>query len=451
MENYEYSSEELAAIKTLFESCDTEKRGKILINQLPGLLAKLKKNQAEITRITEAASKVADENDGKLRFKEILSILEKQEISVHVPFEGSDPKVIEFLRILEEYRVKCEEEGNYMEAGRAHKQLGVLRKQEEKRQQKVVKARQISERQDVQLGHNMQFNEFNNAWDKYMEEYDNMAQMYIQQMTERHAIVLLDFQKSLRQELASKPPKWSRELLEQRRKQHIYARNKNYAEAQKLKKVCDKCEDKERRDLEQEQAIVFAKREVKFRKQQQTELQALLKRIECRRKEHIKQRNLDSKRLLQRNKNVQSVLESKQNIESQRVFETIKKTLQNNSAISFSESKLLNQSGPSNPQATGTGTNNSNSVSQFKSSVLPSVDANGNDNYLNSSYFDDSIEKRQYPIRESGEDREGEGEDREGGEDQVYAEQNDATFPDFINDLGPRLGGLSEDEDEQYD
>jgi hypothetical protein len=44
---------------------------------------------------------------------------------VDIPFEGPDPKVVEFLRILEEYRVKCEEEGNYLEAGRAHKQLGV--------------------------------------------------------------------------------------------------------------------------------------------------------------------------------------------------------------------------------------------------------------------------------------------------------------------------------------
>ena len=68
-----------------------------------------------------------------------------------------------------EYRLKCEEESNYLEAGRAHKQLGILRKQEEKRQQKAVRARQISERQDVQLAHNMQFSDFNGAWDSYME------------------------------------------------------------------------------------------------------------------------------------------------------------------------------------------------------------------------------------------------------------------------------------------
>lgn len=56
-----------------------------------------------------------------------------------------------------------------------------------------------------------------------------------------------------------------------------------------------------------------------------SELQALLKRIDARRKEHIKQRNLDSKRLLQRNRNVQTVLESKQNVEGLKLTEEIKK------------------------------------------------------------------------------------------------------------------------------
>lgn len=48
--------------------------------------------------------------------------------------EGADPKVLEFLRILDEYRQKCEEEGNYMEAERATRQLETLRKQVRARQ-----------------------------------------------------------------------------------------------------------------------------------------------------------------------------------------------------------------------------------------------------------------------------------------------------------------------------
>lgn len=329
MENFQsnsYSEDELKVMRQMFMSFDAERAGLIHINQLPLVLAKLGKTEEEQVAIVEKASTTAYENDkqGMVSFEEFAILLEEFEDAPKAPTEGPDQKVMEFLRILEEYRVKCEEEGNYLEAGRANKQLDVLRKQEEARQQKAVLARQLSERQDVQLAHNMQFSDFNAAWDKYMEEYDSMAQMYIQQMTERHALVLLEYQKQLRQELAGKPPKWSKELLEYRRKQHILARNKEYAEAEKLKKTSDKVEEKERKMMEREQAVVFARREAKYRQQQQAELSALLKRIEVRRREHIKQRNLDSKRLLQRNRNVQSVLETKQAEEARKLFKEIK-------------------------------------------------------------------------------------------------------------------------------
>jgi hypothetical protein len=51
--------------------------------------------------------------------------------------------------------------------------------QEEKRQSKAIRARQLSEKQDVQIAHNMQFAEFNASWDKYMQEYDQMAQVLV--------------------------------------------------------------------------------------------------------------------------------------------------------------------------------------------------------------------------------------------------------------------------------
>ena len=71
----------------------------------------------------------------------------------------------------------------------------------------------------------------------------------------------------------------------------------------------------------------FSRKDGQFRNQQQAELQALLKRIDARRKEPLKQRTLDSKRLLQRNRNVQAVLESKQAAESSATFMEIRKNL----------------------------------------------------------------------------------------------------------------------------
>lgn len=378
-----------------------------------------------------------------------------------MPFEGADPKVLEFLQILEEYRVKCEDEGNYLEAARAHRQLGILRKQEEKRQQKAIQARQISEKQDVQLAHNLQFNEFNKSWDKYLRDYDHMAQTYIEQMTERHSIVLLEFQKELRQgihlcfprlkplsqtdafytELASKPPKWSRELLDQRRKQHVNARNKNYTIAQKLKKLSDKTEEEERRHMEQEQAVVFARREAKFRIQQQTELQALLKRIECRRKEHIKQRNLDTKRLLQRNRNVQAVLENKHASESQRLFSEIKKTLYSTAALHggyISKAISENRSKANSTNASSINKSGKKPSSKQGNHAKRSSSSNdlGNDQSMDGAYDEMPTEHQEYGQQHSSHDV----------VDQDPAREPRVSFmasdPSFMKASGPKFSNM---------
>lgn len=301
----------------------------------------------DILSVIEAVSSVInnrDDKNGKISFSDFITILQNQEKTlIEKPFEGPDQKVFEFLRILEEYRIKCEDEGNYLEASKANKQLEILKKQEEKRQQKAIRARQLIERQDIQVAHSMQYHEFNRSWDLYLQNFDNMAQKYIQQMTERHATILLEFQSKLSEELAKKPPKWSKELIEQRRQQMINAKSRNYLEAQRLKLECDKIEEREKIENEESTSLIFARREALFRQHQQAELQALLKRIECRRKEHIKQRNLDCKRLLQRNRNVQAVLESKQNLECQTKFEDIKKSLHSSFILAMFNNASMKQ------------------------------------------------------------------------------------------------------------
>jgi len=463
MQSDHFSEDEISVIRTVFDSCDDDRHGKIHINQFPTFLTKLGRSEDEILKITEDASKKADEKEGQLSFHDCFYCLEKYEKSSDVFMGGSDPKVLEFLRILEEYRLKCEEEGNYLEAGRAFKQLGVLRKQEEKRQQKVIQARQISERQDVQLAHNMQLSEFNRSWDRYMNDYDQMAQSYIQQMTERHAIVLLDFQKKLRQELASKPPRWSKDLLDQRRKQHISARNKNYTQAQKLKKISDQHEAREREDMEQAQAIIFARREAKFRIQQQAELQALLKRIECRRKEHIKQRNIDTKRLLQRNRNVQTVLDTKQKAECAKLFADINKMLFSSAILlggppPQDHAKTSTTSQPKAKKATKRTMKSSQQQEQYYEEKdnydYPDTDLKQpDDEYYNSNGKGDDDRRGEYSEDEGYSSRDEQ--EREDGYDGQYDGEDDNDYdrkqqpdddPEFLHRNGPDFLGMLDNE-----
>jgi hypothetical protein len=327
----QYTADEKRALRGLFDIYDRDGSGYINDYELKGVMQKVGRStdNGEAEKLLET---VDPDKNGKISFEEFLFLLTKGQADQQEAADGIQPdqKVLEFLRILDEYRIKCEKEGNYMEAERATKQLATLRKQEERRQGKSMRAKQIAERQDVQIAHNMQYAEFNAAWDKYMEEYDQMAQMYIQQMTEKHRKDLSGpngFQQRIAEEITSKPLKFSKELLNWRRRQHLLAKQKNYAEAQKLKRLADKLEKKEKKKLQIQHKQAIAKREAKFRAEQQKELAALLKRIDGRRKEHLKQRNDDSKRLLQRNRNVQQVLESKQAVQLQRQQAMIRSSL----------------------------------------------------------------------------------------------------------------------------
>jgi len=145
-----------------------------------------------------------------------------------------------------------------------------------------------------------------------MKEFDEKSQRYVGEMTKHHSSALIKYQQDLQEEMRSKPPKWSRDLLEWRKRQHILAKQKNYAEAQKIKTISDALENEERGSMNANHAGSFAKKEANYRQQQIAEMQATEKRIDVRRKEHLQQRNLDCKRLLQRNQNIQAAMVSKQ-------------------------------------------------------------------------------------------------------------------------------------------
>ncbi|RHY33011.1 hypothetical protein DYB32_001992 [Aphanomyces invadans] len=360
----------------VFSLFDENGSGRISACHLESILSKLGRNPSEASDLL----KNIDLQDDTISFDEFLLLIRSQPdigTQVEPPFSwysralltaadgpynlGPDPKVMEFINILEEYRAKCEEDGNYLEAQRADTQLIALRAQEAKRQSKSLKAKQIAERQDIQIAHNMQYTDFNSAWDQYMDEYDSMAQAYIRQMTDKHAADLRAFQEKLHKELMERPPKFSKELIEWRRRQHRLAQQKNYAEAQKIKLIADELEAEERSTMNESLQVIFTRKETKFRQQQQAEVQALLKRIDGRRKEHVKQRNLDSKRLLQRNRNVQAVLESKQSVETTKKLQDIKAGLNPRDRISKSnvsaippEARVIKPKKPAAPREPST-------------------------------------------------------------------------------------------------
>lgn len=103
-----------------------------------------------------------------------------------------------------------------------------------------------------------------------------------------------------------------------RKKVQKLMHSKRYEEAEELNIQCNIKEQQERDNNEDYIDGVIERDEAKLRRKQQMALAALLKRIQRDRNEQLKHRQIDSQRLIQRNKNLLLDLLNKQNMETRR-------------------------------------------------------------------------------------------------------------------------------------
>ena len=225
------------------------------------------------------------------------------------------PDAVTWCRqILEEHRKNCERQGKYVEAEIAKNRLEELRQHEENRRREAMRSRQIAERLGVEEAHMLEFQQFNALWDKRMAEFEQKSADLEEAMKERHGTELMEYIRNAQSEPLRKP-KFSKELLNLRKIQQTLAKQKEYAEAHKIKLKADNLEAFELEKMRNQHQMRLSNVVEKFKAKQTAELGALRKRIQTGREEQKKQRQLDLERLLQRYQNVKSELESQQNIE----------------------------------------------------------------------------------------------------------------------------------------
>jgi len=228
-----------------------------------------------------------------------------------------DSAVQDFLEILEEHRKNCEMEGKYVEAEIAKNRLEELKIHEQRRRCEALRSRQIAERLGVEEAHMLEFQQFNQKWDKKMEEFNRNAKKLEEDMKARHAHALREFQTKL----ISKPmkPKFSKELLNLRRIQEHLARQRDYTEAHKMKLKADSLENWELEKQQNARQRSMFQKEAKFKHKQKLELNALRQRVSTGKQSQKKARQVDLEQLLQRYQNVKSELEAQQTLEKIRM------------------------------------------------------------------------------------------------------------------------------------
>ena len=106
------------------------------------------------------------------------------------------------------------------------------------------------------------------------------------------------------------------------------AKQGKYSEAHSIKRRADQLERLERMKLENEHKTVVAQKELQLRQQQQTQLEALRRRIQRGREEHKEHWLMGAQRLMQSHRNMLSDLKSKQALENLRADVAVKLDMQ---------------------------------------------------------------------------------------------------------------------------
>lgn len=226
---------------------------------------------------------------------------------------GADVPLDEYIKILADYRCCCERKGNYKEAELVHHVLKQLRLEEENRHVSALTQQQESERQGLEEAHMLEFQNFNRIWNEKIDAFEEHQLDCEAAMLERHSLELAEFHAEMSAE-PLKRPKFSKDLLNLRKIQETLAKQKNYAEAHKMKLKADKLETHEMDKINRERAEKYSKKEASILSRHRAELMAMRKRMERGKEELERARRKELEMLLQRYHNVRRGLQGQQNI-----------------------------------------------------------------------------------------------------------------------------------------
>lgn len=271
----------------------------------------------------------------------------------------------EFIEILEEHCKQCEQSGKYVEAEMAKNRIKDLKEQKKQMDMDELQTRQQNENIELEETHIMEFNNFNQEWDKRMNEFQVHSSQLIKALEEKHISEHEEYRNSMevRLPLKFKP---SPELLNLRKIQLSLAKQKEYKEAHDVQVRAQKLEKIETDRYMEDRAIKIENLEHKLFQKQENEMEALRKRIIAGENEQKKQRAIELERMFQRYQNV------KKELESQHKMERIR--LEKGQTFDANASRMSKMSGR---PVTASGKGNRSSAKKNKAAAPPSYTGYG--------------------------------------------------------------------------
>lgn len=97
-----------------------------------------------------------------------------------------EANVEDFLEILEEHRINCQREGKYVEAEMAKNRIEELKAQETQKKREGLMLKHQNERLEIEEAHLQEYDNFNKAWDKKMQEFQEHSMELVRQLEDKH-------------------------------------------------------------------------------------------------------------------------------------------------------------------------------------------------------------------------------------------------------------------------
>ena len=223
--------------------------------------------------------------------------------------EQPEQTLEDVIELLMAHQKTCEEEGKYVEAEMAMNRVKELKEDLKNRNNQELHYRHQNDLAELEETHITEFNNFNEEWDKHMNNFQIHSAGLIKAMGEKHEKELEEEREFIDKKLGYSYKK-SPELLSLISTYQNLAKQKEYKQAHRIQIEAQELEAKEQDKYYNERNKRFEKYEKNLIAKQEKEMESLRKRIIAGENEQKKQRAIDLERMFQRYQNVKKELEN---------------------------------------------------------------------------------------------------------------------------------------------
>eukprot|EP00891_Asterochloris_glomerata_P007516 jgi/Astpho2/7516/e_gw1.00114.118.1_t len=218
------------------------------------------------------------------------------------------------MKKLELHRKKCEREGKYLEARAASLRLAELKAKEAQRMRAAILQRQETEIALAEAAFEKEKVRLEALWQQRKDEYSAAVETQVQKLSEKHAAQLEAFHYAIEMRRPCRP-KYSKDLLNQRKVMEVLARQGMYSKAAAVQGAANAMEAAEMRATTAAFEAEAELKEAKLHARQTQEVAVLRSRGERGQDELKRAHQQDLERREQRLRNLKAELINLQRLE----------------------------------------------------------------------------------------------------------------------------------------